>query len=95
MSEAGQGQQQEKQHPNIESNNDNLISVGSNLVDTTTSGVLNRRPRVGVLLLQAYEQHQGKQDQQQRHKGTSVAPQKILLEWTKKLVSFHILTFCC
>ena len=85
MSEAGQGQQQEKQHHNIESNCESLLSDGSN-PDSTTSGVPNRRPRVGVLLLQAYEQ-----GQQQGHKGTSVAPKKILLEWTKKLVSFHIL----
>lgn len=85
MSEAGQGQQQEKQQHNIESNYENLLSVGSNL-DSTTSGFPNRRPRVGVLVLQVYEKGQ----QQQGHKGTSVAPRKILLEWIKKLVSFHI-----
>jgi hypothetical protein len=84
MSEVGQGQQQEKHH-SIESSLENSLSVVSN--PDSTSGFPNRRPRAGVLLLEVYEQGQ------QGHKGTSVAPRKILLEWTKKLVSFLIPCF--
>lgn len=84
MSEVGQGKQQEKHH-SIESNLENSLSVVSN--PDSTSGFPNRRPRVGVLLLQVYEEGS------QGHKGTSVAPRKILLEWTKKLVSFPISAF--
>jgi hypothetical protein len=84
MSEVGQGQQQEEHH-SIDPLLENSVSVVR--IPNSTSGFPNRRPRAGVLFLQVYEEGR------QRHKGTSVAPGKFLLEWTKHLVSFLIPEF--
>ena len=83
MSEIGQGQIQDQLH-NIVSSLINETSEGRN--SSAGDRLPNRRPRgPGALrLLQVYELEQG---QRAKGKGGIIAPQKVLLEWIKKLVS--------
>jgi len=85
MSEIGQGQIQDQLH-NIVSSLINETSEGRNSDDSVGDRLSNRRPRgPGALrLLQVYELEQG---QRAKGKGGIIAPQKVLLEWIKKLVS--------
>ena len=85
MSEIGQVQNQEQYH-NIVSSLINETSEGRNSEDSSNDRLPIRRPRApGALrLFQIYEQEQG---QRAKGKGGIIAPQKVLLEWVKKLVS--------
>jgi len=84
MSEIGQGQIQDQLH-NIVSILINETSVGRDSENFAGDRLPNRRPRApGALrLLQVYELEQG---QRAKGKGGIIAPQKVLLEWIKKLV---------
>jgi len=84
MSEIGQEQIQDQLH-NLESTLINQTSEGRNSEDSTGDRLPTRRPRApGALrLLRVYELEQG---QRAKRKGGIIAPQKVLLEWVKKLV---------
>ena len=84
MSETGLGQIQDQLH-NIVSSVINETSEGRNSEDSVGDRLLNRRPRApGALrLLQVYELEQG---HRAKGKGGNIAPQKVLIEWIKKLV---------
>lgn len=84
MSEIGQGQTQDQLH-NIVSILINETSEGRNSENSAGDRLPNRRPRApGALrLLQVYE---FEQRQRAKGKGGIIAPQKVLLEWIKKLV---------
>ncbi len=85
MSEIGQGQIQD-QH-NIVSNLINNTFEGKSSENSVGDRLPNRRPRApGALrLLQVYELEQG---HRAKGKGGVIAPQKVLIEWIKKLVGF-------
>jgi len=85
MSEIGQGQIQDQLH-NIVSILINETSEGKSSENSVGDRLPNRRPRApGALrLLQVYELEQG---QRAKGKGGVIAPQKVLIEWIKKLVS--------
>jgi CCR4-NOT transcription complex subunit 1 len=85
MSEIGQGQIQDQLH-NIVPILINETSEGINSENSVGDRLPNRRPRApGALrLLQVYELEQG---QRAKGKGGIIAPQKVLLEWIKKLVT--------
>ena len=88
MSEIGQGQILDQHYNNLLiSNNDK--SEGRNSEDSAGDRLPNRRPRApGALrLLRVYELEQG---QRAKGKGGIIAPQKVLLEWIKKLVGFLV-----
>mmetsp|Transcript_25591 Transcript_25591/g.60314 ORF Transcript_25591/g.60314 Transcript_25591/m.60314 type:complete len:2295 (+) Transcript_25591:66-6950(+) len=84
MSEIGQEQIQDQLH-NIVSTLINETSDGRNSEDSAGDRLPLRRPRApGALrLLRVYELEQG---QRAKGKGGIIAPQKVLLEWIKKLV---------
>lgn len=84
MSEIGQGQIQDQLH-NIVSILINETPEGRNSENFAGDRLPNRRPRApGALrLLKVYEVEQG---QRAKGKGGIIAPQKVLLEWIKKLV---------
>ena len=86
MSEIGQGQKQDQLH-NIVSIVINETTEGRNSEISVGDRLPNRRPRApGALrLLQVYELEQG---QRTKGKGGIIAPQKVLLQWIKKLVGF-------
>ena len=87
MSEIGQGQIQDQFH-NIVSSLINDTSEGKSSENSVGYRLPNRRPRApGALrLLKVYEVEQG---QRAKRKGGIIAPQKVLLEWIKKLVGLH------
>jgi hypothetical protein len=89
MSEIGQGQIQDQLH-NIVSILINETPEGRNSENSAGDRLSNRRPRApGALrLLKVYELEQG---QRAKGKGGIIAPQKVLLEWIKKLVGLLIL----
>jgi hypothetical protein len=89
MSEIGQGQIQDQLH-NIVSILINETPEGRNSENFAGDRLPNRRPRApGALrLLKVYEVEQG---QRAKGKGGIIAPQKVLLEWIKKLVGLLIL----
>ena len=86
MSEIGQGQLQDQLH-NIVSSLINDTSEEKRSEHSVGYRLPKRRPRApGALrLLQVYEVEQG---QRAKGKGGIIAPQRVLLEWIKKLVGF-------
>ena len=86
MSEIGQGQLQDQLH-NIVSSLINDTSEEKRSEHSVGYRLPKRRPRApGALrLLQVYEVEQGPRA---KGKGGIIAPQRVLLEWIKKLVGF-------
>jgi len=75
-----EGQRQKQQHYSRKTASEIETSEQTNPSDSTGDRKSNRRARAGALLAQVYE----------RGPKGGISPQKVLFEWTKELVSFHI-----
>jgi hypothetical protein len=74
------GQRRIQQHYNSETKAETTASEQANSADSTSNRISSRRARAGALFVQVYE----------RGPKGGIAPEKVLFEWTKELVSFRI-----
>jgi hypothetical protein len=76
-----EGQRQQQQYNSIESSLQIQSSQTTNQEESAGHRLSKRTARAGALVLQAYQGQKG-----------GISPNKVLLHWTKELVSFCIPT---